>query len=192
MDMSSDIRAIANGDRAAFTRLYQNQQRPMQAYAMGLLAGDREAAEDVVDDAFADVWNCAHRFTGSGHPQGWLRRIVHNKSVDWLRSARGGKHFESDEALALLADESAGPEDLLAASDERTWLRTALSALNVDQRQTVILFYYEELSVQEIADYAKCPESTVKTRLFHARKILRTYLGAEDRLLEFAGEAAFQ
>lgn len=176
MDIATHIRAIAAGDRAAFTRLYRDRQRPMLVYATGLLAGDREAAEDAVDEAFLDIWKNAESFAGTGHAEGWIRRIVRNKAVDGLRQAKG-KAFVSDEAaLAAQIDPAANPEERAAISSDAEWLRQCLSVLNVDQREAVILCYYEDRSLAEIASLAGCPENTVKTRLFHARKSMAAHL----------------
>jgi RNA polymerase sigma-70 factor, ECF subfamily len=176
MDVASTIRAVARGDRAAFDRLYRAQQRPLLAYALGLLAGDREAAEDAVDEAFLDIWRQAAAFTGSGSAQGWIRRIVRNKAVDWLRRNGSARLAEWSDEHELRADECPGPEDLAIAANAADWLRLALARLNLDQREAVVLAYFEQRSVAEIAAIQSCPEGTVKTRLFHARLNLRSVL----------------
>ena len=139
MDIASTIRAIARGDRAAFDRLYRAQQRPMLAYALHLLAGDREAAEDAVDEAFLDIWKQAARFADTGSAQGWVRRIVRNKAVDWLRRNGSARLAEWSEEHEARPDEAPGPEDLAIAANSADWLRTALGRLSVDQREAVVL-----------------------------------------------------
>ena len=64
MSSETALRAIAGGSRGAFVTLYRSWQNPALRYATGLLAGDRAAAEDVVDDAFVDIWLQAGRFFG--------------------------------------------------------------------------------------------------------------------------------
>jgi RNA polymerase sigma-70 factor (ECF subfamily) len=176
MDIASTIRALARGDRAAFDQLYRAQQRPLLGYALGLLAGDREAAEDVVDEAFLDIWKQADRFSGTGTAQGWIRRIVRNKAVDWLRRNGSARFAEWSDEHELRADDGPGPEDLAIAANSADWLRVALGRLSVDQREAVVLAYFEQRSVAEIAAIQSCPEGTVKTRLFHARLNMRGLL----------------
>lgn len=167
------IRAISRGERSAFEQLYKTLQRPMLAYASGLLAGDRTAAEDAVDDAFLDVWKGAAGFTGTGSADGWIRRIVRNKAIDWLRRQKHHRHGEWSDACEQLADNTPDPEAVAMGADAAAWLRGSLAKLNVEQREALILCYFEERSLAEIAGIMACPENTVKTRLFHARARLR-------------------
>lgn len=173
MDIAATIRAVARGDRTAFDALYRAQQRPLLGYALGLLAGDREAAEDAVDEAFLDVWKQAAGFAGIGSAQGWIRRIVRNKAVDWLRRNGNARLVEWSDEQELRADDTPGPEDLAIIASDADWLRLALGRLSVDQREAVVLAYFEQRSVAEIAAIQSCPEGTVKTRLFHARLNMR-------------------
>jgi RNA polymerase sigma-70 factor, ECF subfamily len=171
--IATELTRIATGDRAAFDRLYRAQRRPLLAYALGLLAGDRAAAEDVFDEAFIDVWQQAGRFAGTGSAQGWIRRIVRNKAVDWLRKHGSNRFAEWSAADDDRADESPDAEEQLVAANTRDWLRQALTKLSFEQREAVLLCYFEERSVAEIAGIQSCPQGTVKTRLFHARLNLR-------------------
>ena len=102
-DLCEDLRAIAQGNEVAFTRLYRSESRALLVFARGLLAGDHSAAEDAVDFAFVAVWQSAGRFKGqiNGHAKAWLRRIVRNKAVDWLRSnGRYELGYETDTAAS--------------------------------------------------------------------------------------------
>ncbi len=174
--IATELTSIAKGDRAAFDRLYRAQRRPLLGYALGLLAGDRAAAEDAVDECFVDVWQQAGRFTGQGSAQGWLRRIVRNKAIDWLRKNGSARFAEWSAADDDRPDEGPDAEQLLIAANSGDWLRCALSKLSLEQREAVLLCYFEERPLAEIAALQACPEGTVKTRLFHARLNLRSLL----------------
>lgn len=176
MTIAALLRGIAQGERRAFETLYLEMQRPMLAYAIGLLAGDRSAAEDAVDEAFMDIWQSAGSFTGMGSGEGWVRRIVRNKAIDWLRRQRAARTEAWTHLHDYLPDDAVGPEGAALSADAAQWLRGALSALSVEQREVVILCYFEERPLTEIAAIAGCPLGTVKTRLFHARAILRRML----------------
>jgi RNA polymerase sigma-70 factor, ECF subfamily len=144
----------------------------MLAYAAGLLAGDYQAAEDAVDDAFLDIWKGAGSFSGSGNAEGWIRHIVRNKAIDWLRKQKGevadGRDMGSDDRV----DGEPNPEECAIAANTADLLKQILQMLSTQQREAVFLCYYEDLPLAEIAAISQCPESTVKTRLFHARKRL--------------------
>jgi RNA polymerase sigma-70 factor, ECF subfamily len=178
MNIEWALRGIARGDKGSFSTLYADQRILLVRYATGLLAGDREAAADVVDEAFVDVWQQAGRFAGNGSAQGWLRRIVRNKSVDWIRKQRI-RPLATDEQSRIfesVADSADTPDDAVQKKSDAHELRLALDRLSMDHREVVWLCYFEELPLSEIASIVGCPENTVKTRLFHARKQLRAEL----------------
>ena len=180
MDISDQIRAIASGDRAEFTQLYRDQHKAMLAYATGLLAGDVHAAEDAIDDAFLDIWKCASSYSGAGNAAGWVRRIVRNKAIDWLRKQKGKVlPFETCGA-DMTIDYSVNPEEWAAAQNDAALLKKGLAKLSLDHREAIILCYFEDLSLAEISQIVGCPQNTVKTRLFHARK----QLGSQLKLME--------
>lgn len=184
MGIEAELKGISGGDRAAFSRLWLATQPEFVRYATGLLAGDHSAAEDAVDEAFIAVWQQSGRYDGRGNAMGWIRRIVRNKAIDWLRKQRdvpmSGDPQMNDRQLDLGAAPT--PFDIAECTSTAAMLRAALTILSVEQREAVWLCYFEEKSIQEIADIAGCPENTVKTRLFHARKALRAS-GLIDSLL---------
>jgi RNA polymerase sigma-70 factor (ECF subfamily) len=188
MRCEAQLRDIAQGDKAAFNAFYREWNRSMNGYAAGLLAGDRSAAEDIVNEAFLAIWEQAGSFNGSGSAEGWVRRIVRNKAVDWIRKQRDLPMSDqvSDALTADSVSNSETPFDAAAKTSTERRLRAALDELSVDHRNVVWLCYYEERPLNEIADIVQCPENTVKTRLYHARKILR-----DSGVLEFAVGANF-
>lgn len=177
MDVATEIHAIAKGDREAFSRLYVGLRRPMLAYAMGIVARDFQAAEDVVDEAFLDIWKSAKSYAGTGNAEGWIRRIVRNKAVDWLRKEKRTTTETLCNSSDSRIDTESGPEDKAIAANMSATLFQALQNLSLQQRDAVFLCYYEDRSLGEIAEISQCPENTVKTRLFHARRRLRLSLG---------------
>ena len=174
MNVATQLRATARGDRVAFSRLYKAMQRPMLSYATGLLAGDYQAAEDAVDEAFLDIWKSADNYSGTGSAEGWIRRIVRNKAIDWLRKQKGEVTDGHCDNRDTRTDHEPNPEDLAIARNASNVLMQQLSALTTQQREAVFLCYYDDKSLAEIAEISQCPENTVKTRLFHARKKLRS------------------
>ena len=187
MDLDALVAAVGQGDKAAFNTLYRVQYRPLLALATGLLAGDRAAAEDVVDTAFIAIWQGASSLTEQGGARGWMRRILRNKAVDWLRiNARYDLGLEASD-LTELRDPASDPECLAIGTDAARRLVAALSQLSLDQREAVMLCYFEDLPLAQIAAIAGCPEGTVKTRLFHARKALRARLPGSLEILAAVG-----
>jgi RNA polymerase sigma-70 factor, ECF subfamily len=178
MDIDAGLRGIARGERGAFSDVYRYLQPQMVRYALGLVAGDRAAAEDVVNDAFVAIWQQAGSYSGLGSAAGWVRRIVRNKTIDWVRKQRevSLSSDANDSLINQIPDTSPSAQDMAQTQNEAQHLRAALTHLSVEHREVIWLCYFEDRSLSEIADITYCPLNTVKTRLFHARKILRNYV----------------
>ncbi len=178
MGIAETLAAIASGEEAAFTALYREMQPKMERYATGLLAGDGEAAADVIDEAFMDIWRSAGNYDGSGSAEGWIRRIVRNKAVDWIRKQKEKVGIGEGEQAEYEknADLDDTPEQAFEKKSEGDELKREMNRLSDEHREVLWLAYFEHKSVAEIAEIAGCPENTVKTRLFHARKQLKATL----------------
>ena len=132
-----------------------------------------DQAPDVVQDALLTAW--AHRRDVDpqrGTPQAWLLGIVYNRARGrWRRRMPTLPLLESDGEHVC----AAGPDGALA--DARVDLRRAIDALPARQRSTVVLHYYADLSVAEVATLLECSAGTVKSTLFDARRNLAARLG---------------
>lgn len=177
MDIAQTLGAIASGDEAAFTALYRELQAKMERYATGILAGDSEAAADVIDEAFMDIWRNAGNYDGSGAAEGWIRRIVRNKAIDWIRKQKEKVGISEGEQASYEAQaDEATPESDYEKKSDGDELKREMNRLSPEHREVLWLAYYEHKSVAEISDAIDVPENTVKTRMFHARKQLKSAL----------------
>lgn len=176
------LRAVASRDDQAFMAFYDRYHRVAFGLAYRIL-NDPQRAEEVIQDAFMQVWNRAagFDFTKSGNVRGWTLTIVHNRAIDAYR--RNHRH---DQAAVTLEDHL----DLRSLAD--TWedvavrltqeeMREALESLPVDQRRAVELAYFGGLSQSEIAEQESAPLGTVKGRLRLGLNKLRTVLTTSDR-----------
>jgi len=167
------LAASAGGDEAAFAALYDRHSARLFRYLLRLV-GQREAAEDLLQEVFVAAWDGAARFRGQASVVTWLFRIAHHRAVDWLRAQRP----EPAEADEMLAATDCPPEEAFAALGAER-LRAALAHLSPDHRAVLELAFFEGLSCREIALVLDCPVGTVKSRIFHAKSNLR---GALERL----------
>ena len=163
-------------DRDQFEELFRTKRQSMIAYATAILGGDSASAEDAVDEAFADIWSKRETFTTIANANGWLRQIVRNKTIDYLRKAGRIELHGDDDLFDRLLSPARSPEESAVLSSERRWLEQALAKLNGHQREAVVMCYFEGLSLQDIAGQTKTSLGTVKTRLFYARKALASVL----------------
>lgn len=163
-------------DEAALADLYDL----MGARAYGLafrVLRDGSAAEDVVQNAFATLWEQADRLdAGRGSIQGLLLTIVHRRAIDAAR-ARQRTLARSGTLEVDPPDGAPTPAEAVAASDEAQErsreVRAALEVLPDTQRQVVMLAYFEGMSQQDIASSLDVPLGTVKSRLRLAMQRLR-------------------
>ncbi len=161
-----------------FARLYEDHRTSMLAYATAILGGDSSAAEDAVDEGFTDLWRGRERWNTITNMPAFLRRIIRNKAIDILRKSHARDHDNNEDAILAISDSAPDPEQSAMIGDQQQWLRGALKILNADQREAIVLCYFEGLPLQEIADAMDCPTNTVKTRLHHARRKLHDWMAS--------------
>ncbi len=158
------LQRIAGGDQAALEQLY-GEYYPRLARFILRVTRDVELAREVINDVFLVVWRTAHRFRGDSSVSTWILGIAYRRA---LKSARRLPR------LAELADDEPASGDAL--EDSRLDIDSSLARLSHEQRATVELAYYFGYSYKEIAEVMDCPENTVKTRMFHARRTLKSLL----------------
>jgi RNA polymerase sigma-70 factor (ECF subfamily) len=162
------LRAAQAGDHRAFIELVRRDDRGFRALAFRLLH-DRDAIEDVLQDAYVKAFVALPRFRGDANVRTWLYRIVYNACLDELRR-RPERH---DEPGVELVDWAADPSDVVP---ERTRLAAALAALAPAERTVVLLVDAEGLTYEDAARVAGVPAGTVASRLSRARSALRRAL----------------
>jgi RNA polymerase sigma-70 factor (ECF subfamily) len=166
---------IAKGDRDAFTAFYQRHNRALFAFLVKLVR-DRELAEEVLSETMLEIWRQAGRFEGKSSVTTWLFSIGHHKAVSRLRKKR--EVALDDEVAAAIEDQAPGPDSIAAGQGMSRLLQGMMEKLSLDHREILHLAYFQEFSVQEIADTLDLPENTVKTRMFYARQKLKGMLEA--------------
>jgi RNA polymerase sigma-70 factor (ECF subfamily) len=134
---------------------------------------DGTTAEDLVSQVFLDVWRTASQFEGRSQVSTWLLSIARFKALTALRQRR---YEDIDEDVLEIADEADTPEASLDRSNTSAILRACVAKLSPAHREIINLVYYHEKSVEEVGVIIGIPQSTVKTRMFYARKQLADLL----------------
>jgi RNA polymerase sigma-70 factor (ECF subfamily) len=169
------LRRVADRDRDAFEALYRRYARPVYALAVRRL-GDREGAEEAVQETFAAVWRSARSFRPErGAASSWLYAIARNAVVDRFR-ARPEPVAEPPETIS----EQAGPDEHAEAGWLSWRVHRAVSQLPEHEREVVELAYWKGLSQSEVASRLGIPLGTVKTRTRAALARLAGALEGED------------
>ncbi|MFN8620730.1 MAG: RNA polymerase sigma factor [Chloroflexota bacterium] len=161
---------------AAFERLVDERLEASYRLAT-LLLGDRSAAEDATHDAVIRAWSSFAGLRDQAAFDGWFRRIV----VNCCRDLQRARQARPSVPLELLPARSDPDADLVATWAERDALERALDALSPEHREVVVLRFYADLSLDDIARALGAPVGTVKSRLHHAISYLRAAYDASGR-----------
>lgn len=180
-DLQALLGRVALHDRQAFEQLYRATCSHLLGLAHGILRR-RDWAEDVLQDAFMNVWYGAAGFNPTlASPMTWLINIVRNKAIDRLRSGRPSRDATielDDEAMQLAAEPALQPERQLDDSLNKVHIDRCMAALAGAQRQALALAYYRGLVHSEIADALGAPLGSVKAWVRRGAERLRGCLEA--------------
>ncbi len=176
---------VRRRDEAALSVLYDRYGGLILTVALRIV-GDRELAEEVMQDTFLRVWNAAESYRSSrGQLSGWLIGITRNRAIDMLRS----RQYKSRQRERTALPEP-GEEDTFGVPDEtetvvtRQAVADALLGLTMAQRQVVELAYYGGMTQSEISRQLGEPLGTIKSRtrvaMEHLRATLRPHFRPDD------------
>jgi RNA polymerase sigma factor (sigma-70 family) len=164
--------------RAAIARRIELELDQSFSLARAILSDEGEA-EDAVQDACLAAWQRASSLRDPDRFGAWFGRILVNGCRDRLR----GRQRQHVRAIALQAEwlgETGGPDSAAALGGSDRDLDAAFDRLDADHRIVVLLRFWQDLSLEEIADRLDLPLGTVKSRLHYALHTLRTDLEATD------------
>lgn len=157
--------ALQRGDTSALTRLVEKHHSPLIGFLYRMTGGDRTLAEDLAQEAFLRVIRAIHLYHYPRPFKPWLYAIAANIARDHYKSAEMRHTIAMPDDSHILFTDSAAPEDALLDADEEQHVAAAIIALPSHQRETLILRYYQGLSLAEIAEALNLPIGTVKSRL---------------------------
>src|SRR6516162_446318 len=167
------LESIADGSKTAMHILYSRHNVRVYRFLLRLVR-DTTMAAAPVSPAFLDDWRTASQFERRSQVSTWLLSIARFKALTSLRQRR----FEDidQEDVREIADDADTPEASLDRSTTSEILRACVAKLSPAHREIINLVYYHEKSVEEVGEIIGIPQSTVKTRMFYARKQLADLL----------------
>lgn len=136
--------------------------------------GNREDAEDVLQDVFVKLFTCKKEFADDEEMKAWLIRVTSNTCHSYFRNPFRKRRMDVDEKeWEKICGSSSSEQDV----NDRMVVFDAVMSLSEQYRIVVYLFYYEEYSISQISDVLKIKETTIQTRLSRAREKLKKSLG---------------
>lgn len=172
------LERLAARDPRAVATVYRTHHAKVRAFARRMLR-DETAAEDVVHDAFVALPDALSRFRGDASLSTFLMSIAVNLCRRRLRSAERGQRAMQRLKQREVDSDVPSPEMSARRRELARALSRGIETLSVEHREVFVLCAVEERTSPEVADILDIPPGTVRTRLFHARKQLRSFLEAE-------------
>ncbi|HEY5671043.1 MAG TPA: RNA polymerase sigma factor [Anaerolineales bacterium] len=173
---------LQEGNLEALGALYDRHRRLVYRTALAI-TGDADSAADLLQDVFLRL----NRFSRNIDPlrplEPWLYRMTTNLSYDWVKRRKRWPRPLEDLADWLIGSVKNSPYEVVEKNDEWSRVQRAVAALPLPQRVVVVLYYLNDLALQEIAEILDVPIGTVKSRLYYGRLGLKRSLGLEQDLV---------
>lgn len=169
------IQKAINGDQEVITELYNRTYNNVY-HTIKAMVKDEDTVLDILQDSYIKGFQSLEQLDKPENYRAWMKRIAANKTKDWLKRKKPVLFSE-------LADEDSGeelefedtrvqnlPEQVIEQQETARLVNEILDTLSEEQRLVIGMFYYEQMSVKEIAEIVGCSENTVKSRLNYGRK----------------------
>jgi len=176
-ELVSLLAAVANRDETAFEKLYAATSAKLYGVVLRILRRP-ELADEVMQEAYLKIWNGAAQFDASlASPITWMVAIARNRAIDLVRKKTDVSVEDMPDAPELAADVP-DPLAVRERSEDARRLLDCLGRLEPEQRQLVLLAYYDGLSREQLAARFKRPVNTIKTWLRRNLLAVRECLGS--------------
>ncbi|NNE30755.1 MAG: RNA polymerase sigma factor [Winogradskyella sp.] len=180
------IDAVVNGDTRAYAQLVDRYKDLVYTLALRMLR-HREEAEEVAQDTFIKIFKSIANFKGDSKCSTWIYKVTYNTCLDRIKK---NKRFHSDVVIDELTLNKIDVIDdtlqKMIKEEKNTLIKNCINKLPEDSSALLTLFYFEELSLDEISKIINVEANTVKVKLFRARKklavILEQYLQPQNSM----------
>lgn len=174
------LKAICKGDETAFAEFYRLYEKRLYHFIL-LKLNDPLEASDIMHETFLEIWHHADRFEGKSKVTTWMFSIAFHKTMDRLR--RKKPHLVYSDIMIETEDDQPNALTQLLSQDITHQVKFCLDKLKDLHRTVMQLAFFEDMPYRDIAMIMSCPENTIKTRMFHAKKAmkhcLQKHLGTE-------------
>jgi len=171
------VKEILKGKEDQFALLLERYQRPIFNFIYRFF-GEYEMAEELTQETFLRCYQFLKSYDPKRKFSTWLYTVAKNLCIDHLKKRKRGKQISLDQSLPAVERHEAGrstekdPQFLCIRNQEDSRLLEALGKLEASRRMVLVLYYFQGLSYKEISEAVGVPVSTVKIRIFRAKKAL--------------------
>jgi RNA polymerase sigma factor (sigma-70 family) len=179
-DVADAVRAVRAGDTRAYAIIVKRFQGPLMTLCTAMLR-NRQAAEELAQDALVRAYERLDLFDVSQPMKPWLYKIAYRLAQQRRRAqSRETAHQQSAATMRGQNRSDPGPAERLVADERSEMLWEAVSELPMAQRTAVVLYYRENLTVNEVAKAVGVSPGTIKTHLFRARSQIQVSLRGRE------------
>jgi len=172
----SALQRAAAGDAASLRVVYQLTSAKLFGICLRI-CGDRQAAEDILQDVYVKVWRRAGSFDAArASPISWLAMIAHNAAIDWHRTQHRHATVD-DQGVRGIADEAPRADAIAEQEQERRRLFACLDGLENNQSNAIRRAFLDGLTYQQISDVTGTPLGTIKSWVRRGMQKLKECLG---------------
>lgn len=181
--LTTIVQQAQNGEKGALEQLYHETYNRVYFYAYKIFGNENDAA-DVVQEVYVKVFTHLSELKDARAFHKWLYTIAVNECKQKMR--RDSRHILTEEGDAFFEqiidlDPDLDANRRLIYKDARTFILAVIDYLPEEQRRAVLLYFYEQLTIHQIAEIEEVSESTIKSRLMIARKKIKAAVEAEER-----------
>jgi RNA polymerase sigma-70 factor, ECF subfamily len=182
MDQLSDekvVEAILLGDKDLYREIIRRYDEKLTRY-LRKFSSDHDDIEDILQVVFIKAYKNLYGFDINKKFSSWIYRIAHNEAVNHLKRTKNKKVCLDDVEYRLI-DEKA---DIKTEADRmflKEDIERVIGRLDVKYREPIVLFYFEELSYEEISDVLRIPKNTVGTLILRGKNLMKSYLEESNK-----------
>jgi RNA polymerase sigma-70 factor (ECF subfamily) len=170
---------IAAGHEPSLVSFYGIFEPTVYRFALSRL-NDSHAASDILNEVMMEVWKSAERFKGQSRVSTWLLGITYHKVIDYIRKQARHKAEELDENMTekMVDHSDIDLAQVIEGAQDAKAVQQCVQGLPDNHREVIHLAFFEDLGYEEIATIVDCPQGTVKSRVYHAKSMLKKCLSS--------------
>ncbi len=168
------VEAILKGDKELYREVIRRYEKKLSHYLLKFVS-DRDDIEDILQVIFIKVYKNLYGFDLGKKFSSWIYRIAHNEAVNHLKKKKSSR-ISLDDVEYKLIDEKAdirGQADQMFLKED---MEKVLNEMNVKYREPLVLFYFENMSYDEISDILRIPKNTVGTLIMRGKMSIKSQL----------------